>query len=117
MHTSYCDNKSWGPAGPCCRCEGALKFFLDMQVATEYNSTVCLSKYSNLCPEKGVIYTFDANMEQVDYTVLDEQEPRAYNHHKKKKFPQWLTFSDDDYYVKTCIILFFSPYISSILVY
>jgi len=30
LHLPNCDGSSWGPKGPCCRCNGAMSFFLDM---------------------------------------------------------------------------------------
>ena len=48
-----CDNSGWGWKGPCCRAEGAMRFFLDLR-----------------------------------------------NSGNIKKFPQWLLFADDDYFVR-----------------
>lgn len=30
LHVPACDGSSWGADGPCCRCSGAMKFFLDL---------------------------------------------------------------------------------------
>eukprot|EP01041_Mallomonas_annulata_P008739 gene8739-18060_t len=30
LHLPYCNGESWGSQGPCCRCQGAMRFYLDM---------------------------------------------------------------------------------------
>ena len=38
LHIPICNANSWGPNGPCCRCQGAMKFFLAMYEYSHRNS-------------------------------------------------------------------------------
>jgi len=33
LYLPYCDTSGWGPDGPCCRCEGAMKFYSNMEAS------------------------------------------------------------------------------------
>ena len=39
LYLPYCDSSSWGPMGPCCRCEGAMRYYMNnYAVHPEYPS-------------------------------------------------------------------------------
>ena len=42
LHLRYCNNKGMGAEGPCCRCNGAMKFFLDqyMHLSNHHHHSV-----------------------------------------------------------------------------
>ena len=70
---SYLIGNSWGPDAACCRCQGAMTFYNDMHQYYELkNSSEAKRNHMNTTTNSKLI----------------------------KSYPNWMTFSDDDYFVR-----------------
>lgn len=76
LHLPYCNGESWGSNGPCCRCQGAMKFFLDVKDVHESG--------------KDILHHSISHHHKRDEIVKGD----------KFSFADWFIFSDDDFYIR-----------------
>lgn len=70
LHFPHCNGDSWGPDGPCCRCQNAMKFFLDMH---NYMSVQQIKSGETMSYPNWFIFSDDDYYMRVHYlqTVLE----------------------------------------------
>ena len=91
LHFPRCEGTAWGPRGPCCRCESAMKYFLESHRVLHASNGPSSNSVLHRRP-------------QSDTTTSQPPQPQQ----PQSSYPNWFVFADDDYWMRM-------HYLSSVL--
>ena len=74
LHFPRCEGTAWGPRGPCCRCESAMKYFL----------------------ESHRHHTHLQQINEMHHHQIHDTTSSSSQH----SYPNWFVFADDDYWMR-----------------
>lgn len=99
LHLPHCNGEAWGPNAACCRCQGAMTFYYDMhhyyQLQSMSSNPFSSSNNSGVSNSSSHLYEI-SNRNHHNKHNSNNNNNRILSHH----YPNWMTFSDDDYYVR-----------------